>query len=65
MSDAPIRAHYRSIAPKRVHYHEVDMQNIVLSMFSCGAGTGVFMGRRARSLNVSFAHNGKIIWTPG
>lgn len=29
MSDAPIRAHYRSIAPKRVHYHEVDMQNIV------------------------------------
>src|SRR3546814_3192531 len=26
-----------------------------LSMFSCGAGTGVFMGRRARSLNVSFA----------
>src|SRR3546814_920416 len=36
-----------------------------LSMFSCGAGTGVFMGRRARSLNVSFAHNGKIIRTPG
>ena len=31
MSDAPIRAHYRSIAPKRVHYHEVDMQNIVFN----------------------------------
>lgn len=31
MTDAPIRAHFRSIAPKRVHYHEVDMQNIVFN----------------------------------
>lgn len=31
MSDTPTRALFRSIAPKRVHYHEVDMQNIVFN----------------------------------
>ena len=31
MTDAPTRAQFRSIAPKRVHYHEVDMQNIVFN----------------------------------
>ncbi|GGB67003.1 acyl-CoA thioesterase [Blastomonas aquatica] len=31
MTDAPNRAMFRSIAPKRVHYHEVDMQNIVFN----------------------------------
>ena len=31
MTDAPTRAMFRSIAPKRVHYHEVDMQNIVFN----------------------------------
>lgn len=31
MTDAPSRAMFRSIAPKRVHYHEVDMQNIVFN----------------------------------
>ena len=31
MTDAPTRAQFRSIAPKRMHYHEVDMQNIVFN----------------------------------
>ena len=31
MTDAPTRAMFRAIAPKRVHYHEVDMQNIVFN----------------------------------
>ncbi|MDK2755141.1 acyl-CoA thioesterase [Blastomonas fulva] len=31
MTDAPTRAMFRSIAPKRVHYHEVDLQNIVFN----------------------------------
>lgn len=31
MSDAPTRAMFRSIAPKRVHYHEVDLQNVVFN----------------------------------
>lgn len=31
MTDTPVRAMFSSIAPKRVHYHEVDMQNIVFN----------------------------------
>lgn len=31
MNDTPTRAMFRSIAPKRVHYHEVDMQNVVFN----------------------------------
>lgn len=31
MSETPTRAMFRSIAPKRVHYHEVDLQNVVFN----------------------------------
>lgn len=51
MTDAPIRAHYRSIAPKRVHYHEVDMQNIVFNAnYLMYADVGITEYFRALSL---------------
>lgn len=31
MTETPTHALFRAIAPKRVHYHEVDMQNIVFN----------------------------------
>lgn len=31
MAETPSRAMFRSIAPKRVHYHEVDLQNVVFN----------------------------------
>lgn len=31
MTETPTRAMFRSIAPKRVRYHEVDLQNIVFN----------------------------------
>lgn len=31
MTDTPSRAMFRSMTPKRVHYHEVDLQNVVFN----------------------------------
>jgi len=53
MTDAPTRALFRSIVPKRVHYHEVDMQNIVFNanylMFADIGITEYFRGLRIAS----------------
>lgn len=59
MSDTPSRAQFRSIAPKRVHYHEVDLQNVVFNAnYLMFADVGITEYFRALSAHGGLAEGG-------